>query len=46
MVFVNRYGCYDFSSPFAGWKQSGWGREMSAHSLDAYTRLKSVWIQV
>jgi aldehyde dehydrogenase (NAD+) len=45
MVFVNRYGCYDFSSPFGGWKQSGWGREMALHSLDAYTRLKSVWVQ-
>jgi acyl-CoA reductase-like NAD-dependent aldehyde dehydrogenase len=45
MVFVNRYGCYDFSSPFGGWKQSGWGKEMGIHSLDAYTRLKSVWVQ-
>jgi aldehyde dehydrogenase (NAD+) len=44
MVFVNRYGCYDFASPFGGVKQSGWGREMAIHSLDAFTRLKSVWI--
>ena len=27
MVFINRYGCYDFASPFGGWKQSGLGRE-------------------
>jgi aldehyde dehydrogenase (NAD+) len=46
MVFVNRYGCYDFSAPFGGWKQSGWGKEMALHSLDAYTRLKSVWIKI
>jgi aldehyde dehydrogenase (NAD+) len=46
MVFINRYGCYDFSSPFGGWKQSGWGKEMALHSLDAYTRLKSVWVQM
>ena len=39
MVFVNRYGCYDFASPFGGFKQSGWGKEMGVHSLDAYTRL-------
>ena len=45
MVFVNRYGCYDFASPFGGWKQSGWGKEMGVHSLEAYTRLKSVWVQ-
>jgi aldehyde dehydrogenase (NAD+) len=44
MVFVNRYGCYDFASPFGGFKQSGWGKEMALHSLDAYTRTKSVWI--
>jgi len=46
MVFVNRYGCYDFSSPFGGWKASGWGKEMGAHSLEAYSKLKSVWVKV
>jgi aldehyde dehydrogenase (NAD+) len=45
MVFVNHYGCYDFASPFGGVKQSGWGKEMAIHSLDAYTKLKSVWIR-
>jgi len=46
MVFVNRYGCYDFSSPFGGFKESGWGKEMARHSLDAYTKLKSVWVKI
>jgi aldehyde dehydrogenase (NAD+) len=46
MVFVNRYGCYDFASPFGGFGHSGWGKEMALHSLDAYTRLKSIWIHV
>jgi aldehyde dehydrogenase (NAD+) len=46
MVFVNRYGCYDFASPFGGFRQSGWGKEMARHSLDAYTRLKSVWVHL
>ena len=46
MVFVNRYGCYDFSSPFGGFKQSGWGKEMAIHSLEAYTRRKSIWFAV
>jgi acyl-CoA reductase-like NAD-dependent aldehyde dehydrogenase len=27
-----------------GFKQSGWSREKAIHSLDAYTRLKSVWV--
>jgi aldehyde dehydrogenase (NAD+) len=46
MVFVNRYGCYDFASPFGGFKQSGWGKEMAIQSLDAYTKTKSVWIKL
>jgi aldehyde dehydrogenase (NAD+) len=44
MVFVNRYGCYDFASPFGGFKQSGWGKEMGVHSLEEYTKVKSVWV--
>lgn len=46
MVFVNRYGCYDFASPFGGVRQSGWGHEMGIHSLAAYTKLKSVWVHL
>lgn len=45
MVFVNHYGCYDFASPFGGTKESGWGREMAIHSLEAYTKVKSIWIK-
>lgn len=46
MVFVNKYGCYDFASPFGGWKQSGWGKEYAIHSLEAYTKTKAVWIKI
>ncbi len=45
-VFVNKYGCYDFASPFGGFKQSGWGKEMAVHSLESYTKLKSVWVKL
>ena len=45
MVFINRYGCYDFSSPFGGVKQSGWGKEMARQSLDAYTQTKNIWVK-
>ncbi|HEY0213212.1 MAG TPA: aldehyde dehydrogenase family protein [Paenirhodobacter sp.] len=44
MVFVNRYGCYGLSSPFGGFKASGWGKEMAIHSLSSYTRTKGTWI--
>ncbi len=46
MVFINRYGCYDFSSPFGGFKESGWGKDMAIQSIDSYTKTKSVWIQI
>lgn len=45
-VFVNRYGCYDFASPFGGFKQSGWGKEMGRDSMLAYTRQKSIWLKI
>jgi len=45
-VFVNRYGQYDFAAPFGGFKASGWGKELGSASLDAYTRRKSVWIEL
>jgi len=45
-VFINRYGCYDFAAPFGGFKESGWGKEMAIHSLDSYTRVKSVWVKI
>ncbi|MCP8970922.1 aldehyde dehydrogenase family protein [Ectobacillus ponti] len=43
-VFVNRYGCYDFASPFGGVKQSGWGKEYAVHSLQSYTKTRAIWI--
>lgn len=44
MVFINKYGCYDFASPFGGWKQSGWGKEYAIHSLQSYTKMKAIWM--
>jgi acyl-CoA reductase-like NAD-dependent aldehyde dehydrogenase len=43
-IFVNKYGQYDFVAPFGGTKQSGLGRELGIHSMDAYTQVKSVLI--
>lgn len=43
MVFVNKYGCYDFASPFGGLKQSGWGKEYAVHSLQSFTKQKAIW---
>jgi acyl-CoA reductase-like NAD-dependent aldehyde dehydrogenase len=43
-IFINKYGQYDFAAPFGGVKQSGLGREMGIHSMDAYTQVKSVLV--
>ncbi|MCS6870671.1 MAG: aldehyde dehydrogenase family protein [Anaerolineae bacterium] len=43
-VWINTYGMFDPASPFGGYKQSGYGREMGAAAIELYTQLKSVWI--
>jgi acyl-CoA reductase-like NAD-dependent aldehyde dehydrogenase len=41
-VWVNTYGETDTIMSFGGYKQSGYGREQGAESIDAYTQTKSV----
>lgn len=43
-VWINAYNCFDSASPFGGYKQSGFGREMGPHALESYTQIKSVWV--
>jgi len=45
-VWVNTYNVYDTAVPFGGYKQSGFGREMSAHALEHYTQTKTVWVDL
>jgi aldehyde dehydrogenase (NAD+) len=45
-VWINTYNVYDTAAPFGGYKQSGFGREMSAHALQHYTQVKSVWVDL
>jgi acyl-CoA reductase-like NAD-dependent aldehyde dehydrogenase len=45
-VWINSTGIYDPSTSFGGYKQSGFGRELGIHSMDAYTELKSVWVSL
>jgi len=45
-VWINTYNIYDTASPFGGYRQSGFGREMSAHALEHYTQVKSVWVDL
>jgi acyl-CoA reductase-like NAD-dependent aldehyde dehydrogenase len=43
-VWINTYNGFDSASPFGGYKQSGFGRDLGAHALEQYTNVKSVWI--
>jgi len=46
-VTVNCYGEGDISTPFGGFKQSGFGgRDNSLHAHDQYTELKTIWIDL
>lgn len=45
-VWVNCYGLVHPTMPFGGFKESGWGREMSEEGLDAFLETKSVFVQL
>lgn len=45
-VWINMYHTLDTGSPFGGYKQSGYGRELGKHALDMYTQIKSVWVNL
>jgi acyl-CoA reductase-like NAD-dependent aldehyde dehydrogenase len=43
-VWINTYNGFDSASPFGGYKQSGFGRDLGSYALDQYTNVKSVWV--
>ncbi|MEM8787470.1 MAG: aldehyde dehydrogenase [Pseudomonadota bacterium] len=46
-VTVNCYGEGDLTTPFGGYKQSGFGgRDNGVHALDQYTELKTIWVDL
>jgi acyl-CoA reductase-like NAD-dependent aldehyde dehydrogenase len=45
-VWVNTYNVYHPASPFGGYKESGFGRELGAQALDMYLEKKSVWVSL
>jgi gamma-glutamyl-gamma-aminobutyraldehyde dehydrogenase len=44
-VSVNTVDALGMNIPFGGFKQSGFGRDLSLHALDKYTGLKTTWIR-
>src|SRR3990170_7465045 len=45
-VWVNCFDAGDMTTPFGGYKQSGFGRDKSLHALEKYTQLKTIWIDL
>jgi aldehyde dehydrogenase (NAD+) len=45
-VWVNTYGATDTRSPWGGFKDSGFGRELGRQAIDLYTDYKAVWINL
>lgn len=44
-VSVNTVDALSPQTPFDGMKQSGFGRDLSLHSLDKYSALKTIWVK-
>ncbi len=46
-VTVNSFGEGDITTPFGGYKQSGFGgRDNAIHAHDQYTQLKTIWVDL
>ena len=46
-VTVNCYGEGDITTPFGGYKKSGFGgRDNSIHAHDQYTEMKTIWVDL
>jgi betaine-aldehyde dehydrogenase len=46
VVSVNSNSSVHTGAPFGGWKHSGYGRELGAESLRAYTEVKNVYVDI
>ena len=44
-VSVNTVDALDVTVPFGGNRQSGFGRDLSLHAFDKFTKLKTTWIE-
>jgi acyl-CoA reductase-like NAD-dependent aldehyde dehydrogenase len=45
-VWINAYRTVSFNTPFGGFKMSGFGRENGLESIEEYTQVKAVWVEL
>jgi acyl-CoA reductase-like NAD-dependent aldehyde dehydrogenase len=46
-VWINTYNQFDSASPFGGYKESGFGRDLGWQAaVEKYTQVKSVWVSL
>ena len=45
-VSVNTMDALDCATPFGGFKQSGFGKDLSLHAIEKFTQLKTIWIKL
>ena len=45
-VWINTYNLADPTSPWGGFKASGWGRETGFDAIRLYTETKTVWVDL
>ena len=45
-VWVNSYNTSDMSTPFGGFRQSGYGKDKAHHALEKFCEYKNTWIEL
>jgi acyl-CoA reductase-like NAD-dependent aldehyde dehydrogenase len=46
VVWINCFNEFDDAAPFGGFKESGWGRDLSHHALDGFLQAKTIWTKL
>jgi aldehyde dehydrogenase (NAD+) len=45
-IWINNYRVVSYTSPFGGYKASGYGRDNGLEAMREYTHVKSVWLEL
>ena len=45
-VWITCYNTFDAAAPFGGYKYSGHGRELGKDAVNAYSEVKTVWVNL